>query len=70
MNSKQFCDNPGGVLEVKVCGFKNTGSEFLPRIRFGEDGVSQGARVIATFFGVTDFEGFLKILTLFRTWTG
>jgi len=41
---------------------QNVGTEFLPSLRLGENGMAQRARVIATFIGVADFEDQLHYL--------
>ncbi len=44
------------IFKVKRCCLKNIASQFLPRLRLGEYGLTKGASEIATFLRVANFE--------------
>ena len=46
----------GAVLKVNCRRLENIGSKFLPILRLSEDGMAQGARAVASFFHVSNFE--------------
>jgi len=46
----------GAVFEVNRYCLKDIGAKFFPCLCFGKDAVAQGARAIATFLGVANFE--------------
>ena len=44
------------VFEVQQCHFRYVAPKLIPPIALGEDSVTKGTRIVAAFFGVTNFE--------------
>ena len=46
----------GTLLKVNCRRLEYIGTKFLPILRLSEDGMTQGARAVASFFRVSNFE--------------
>jgi len=45
-----------GILKVEGSRLKDIGTKLFPCVTFGENGVTEGSRTVAAFFGVSHFE--------------